>query len=128
MPSNTLLQQTGSQMLHRCCPIANKVENIDRWQVCRHTQPPVYDPQKSTFQWGIYLNCIIRWAPASTHLKRHLTIGSAVLAQLTLVTSRQTDRPRCTTFYANLSCDVDNIKSTVDTAFDNTVCLQWVAQ
>jgi len=31
--NNKFLQSTGSQMPHRCCPLANKVENIDRGKV-----------------------------------------------------------------------------------------------
>ena len=47
MVVNKLLQQTDSQRPHRCCPLANKVDNIDCGNIC-----PTTTPQSATSRWG----------------------------------------------------------------------------
>jgi len=93
-PYNKLLQQAGSQMQHRCCPLANMDENINPGKVS--ASPSM--PPKCPFPRGI-------WPPPNTyvlgrphvHIPNGILIGSAIPAQITPMTNRHTDRQRYST-------------------------------
>ena len=73
--SNKLLHQTGSKRPHRSCTLANKIDNID----CGHESTGSRFPSSTWF------------LASSVHAANHISIGSAVLAELALVTEKQTD-------------------------------------
>jgi len=73
--SNKLLHQTGSKRPHRSCTLANKIDNID----CGHESTGSGFPSSTQF------------LASSVHAANDISIGSAVLAELALVTEKQTD-------------------------------------
>jgi len=74
---------------HRCCPLANKVENID----C-----PSMTLQKCPFLCGNSGPPTNTWflGPTQVHVANGISIGSSVFAGLKVATNRHThtDRPR----------------------------------
>jgi len=84
--------QTDARPFHKPCPAyyadsVNNVENIDRWQVWANMTP------KGPFPWEDPVAPNLSFVePLRVHIPNGISIGCAVLAQLTVVTSRQTHR------------------------------------
>jgi len=82
---------TGSQKLHHCCPLANKVDNT--W-----VQRSLGNPQSAPSCWGRSGPTHNTWfiQPQSAHPKCHLDNFIHFLrAHLTLMANRHTDRQAC---------------------------------
>ena len=82
-----MLQYTGSQRPHRCCLLANKIENIDYRHV--YARPSMTPNKISSFRRGSWPARNKRFLGHSTN---GISIDSAVLVQLAFVTNEQRDR------------------------------------
>jgi len=82
-----MLQYTGSQRPHRCCLLANKIENIDYRHV--YARPSMTPNKISSFRRGSWPARNKRFLGHSTN---GISIDSAVLVQLAFVTNEETDR------------------------------------
>ena len=85
------LQQYYSQRSHRCCPLANNVENIDRRRIwtCLSVTPKV------PFSVGDPGPTYCTYLGLESTAPNGISIGLSVFARLTLVTNRLIYRPRC---------------------------------
>jgi len=87
------LLHTDSKHLHHCCHLSNKIENID----CRPDIPYTLQwagrcpPQNCPFHWGVWAFTIVPLV-SDVHIPNVISVGGAVVAQLTVMFNTQTER------------------------------------
>ena len=87
------LLHTDSKHLHHCCHLSNKIENID----CRPDIPYTLQwagrcpPQNCPFHWGVWAFTIVPLV-SDVHIPNVISVGGAIVAQLTVMFNTQTER------------------------------------